>query len=100
SNILVRIEIIVVWCCGHSKDGVPMQETVTGPRVFNPLHALSTLLLLAFTCIGAAQAQVVLAPSTPQVGSSNPVTAEPPVTRPNVKPCIVPLLTNAPFDNF
>jgi hypothetical protein len=77
-----------------------MQETVAGPRVFNPLNTLSTLLLLIFTCIGAAQAQVVLAPSAPQVGSSNPVTAEPPVTVPNVKPCTVSLLTNAAFDNF
>ncbi len=74
-----------------------MQETVAGPRVFN---TLSTLLLLVFTCIGAAQAQVVIAPSTPQVGSSNPVTAEPPITVPNVKPCTVSLFTNAAFDNF
>src|ERR1700677_164691 len=51
-------------------------------------------------CIGAAQAQVVLAPSTPQVGSSNPVTAEPPVTRPNVKPCTVSLFTSSDLDNF
>ena len=77
-----------------------MQQTVAGLRVFNPIHTLSTLLLLVFTCIGAAQAQVVLAPSTPQVGSSNPVSAEPPVPRPNVKPCTVTLFTNAPFDNF
>jgi hypothetical protein len=34
------------------------------------------------------------------VGSSNPVSAEPPVPRPNVKPCTVTLFTNAPFDNF
>ena len=77
-----------------------MQQTVAGLRVFNPIHTLSTLLLLVFTCIGAAQAQVVLAPSTPQVGSSNPVSAEPPVRRPNVKPCTVTLFTNASFDNF
>jgi hypothetical protein len=77
-----------------------MQETVTGPRFVKSLHTLSKLLLLTLTCIGAAQAQVVLAPSTPQVGSSNPVSAEPSVTRPNVKPCTVSLLTNAPFDNF
>jgi hypothetical protein len=49
---------------------------------------------------GAVQAQVVLAPLTPQVGSSNPVTAEPPITVPNVKPCTVSLFTNAAFDNF
>ena len=41
-----------------------------------------------------------LAPSSPQVGSSNPVSAEPLVTRPNTKPCTVSLLTNAAFDNF
>jgi Peptide N-acetyl-beta-D-glucosaminyl asparaginase amidase A len=74
-----------------------MQETVTGQRVFS---TLSTLLLLVFTGIGAVQAQVVIAPSTPQVGSSNPVTAEPPITVPNVKPCTVSLFTNAAFDNF
>jgi hypothetical protein len=74
-----------------------MQEAVASPRVFN---TLSTLLLLVFTCIGSAQAQVVIAPSTPQVGSSNPATAEPPVTVPNVKPCTVSLFTNAAFDNF
>ena len=77
-----------------------MQETVTGPRVVKPSRTFSNLLLLALTCIGAAQAQVVLAPSTPQVGSSNPVTPMPPIPVPNVKPCTVSLLTNAAFDNF
>ena len=50
--------------------------------------------------IGAVRAQVVIAPSTPQVGSSNPVTPMPPIPVPNVKPCTVSLLTNAAFDNF
>ena len=77
-----------------------MQETVASVRVFKPVHTLSTLLLLAVTSIGAAQAQVVLAPTTPQVGSSNPATAEPPIPQPNVKPCTVTLFTNAAFDNF
>src|ERR1700691_5401410 len=77
-----------------------MQQTVASVRVFNPVHTLSTLLLVVFISIGAAQAQVVLAPSTPQVGSSNPATAEPPIPQPNVKPCTVTLLTNAAFDNF
>ena len=77
-----------------------MQTAVAGSRAFKPLHTLSTFFLLAFACIGAAQAQVVLAPSTPQVGSSNPATAEPPVAQPNVKPCIVPLLNNAAFASF
>jgi hypothetical protein len=39
-----------------------MQETVASPRVFN---TLSTLHLLVFACIGATQAQVVIAPSPP-----------------------------------
>jgi len=77
-----------------------MQETVAGARVFNPFTTLSTLLLLVLTGIVAAQAQVVIAPSTPQVGSPNPATAEPPITVPNVKPCTVTLFTNAAFDNF
>jgi hypothetical protein len=49
---------------------------------------------------GVARGQVVLAPATPQVGSSNPVSAEPPVPHPNTEPCVVPLLTNAAFENF
>jgi hypothetical protein len=73
-----------------------MQETIASPRVFS---TLSTRLPLVFTCIGAAQAQVVIAPS-PLVGSSNPVTAELPIAVPNVKPCTVSLFTNAAFDNF
>ena len=77
-----------------------MQETVPGSPIFNTLNTLSTLLLLVFTCTGAAQAQVVLAPSTPQVGSSNPATAEPLITRPKVKPCTVSLLNNAAFESF
>ncbi len=52
--------------------------------------------------MGAAsvQAQVVIVPSVPQVGSSNPVTAEPPVSRPATKPCTVKLLSEAPFEGF
>ena len=77
-----------------------MQETVASVRASKAVHTLSTLLLLAVASIGAAQAQVVLAPTTPQVGSSNPATAEPPIPQPNVKPCTVTLFTNAAFDNF
>jgi hypothetical protein len=42
----------------------------------------------------AVHAQVVLVPSTPQIDSSNPVTAEPPVTRPRTTPCLVQLFQN------
>jgi hypothetical protein len=78
----------------------PMNKTVAGLRVFDPLPTVSKLLLIASVSIGAASAQVVLAPSTPQIGSSNPVSAEPLVTRPDTTPCIVSLLSNAPFANF
>ena len=45
-------------------------------------------------------AQVVTVPPNPQIGSSNPITAEPPVERPNSKPCIVQLFKNLAFENF
>lgn len=54
--------------------------------------------LLCFA--GVTQAQVVTVPETPQIGSSNPITAEPPVPRPSTRPCIVQLFQNLPFDNF
>jgi len=45
------------------------------------------------------QAQVVIA-GPPKIGSSNPVTAEPLVSRPPTKPCIVPLFTNQKFGDY
>ncbi|WP_433967299.1 peptide-N4-asparagine amidase [Tunturiibacter gelidiferens] len=69
-------------------------------RVVAPLPSIFKFLFLAFLTIGTASAQVVPAPTTPQVGSSNPATAEPLVPRPATKPCVVPLLTNAAFENF
>lgn len=39
-------------------------------------------------------------PSQFQVGSSLEATADPPVPRPNTKPCVVTLLTNQAFENF
>ncbi len=50
--------------------------------------------------VSAVGAQVVIAPSTPQIGSSNPVTAEPPVPRPHTKPCVVQLFQNLEFADF
>lgn len=55
---------------------------------------------LVFVAASAASAQVVVAPTTPQIGSSNPVTAEPLVPRPTTKPCTVTLFTNLAFENF
>jgi len=58
----------------------------------------AALLLSASTF--AAQAQVVVVPSTPQIGSSNPITADPSVTRPDTKPCVVELFQNLEFADF
>jgi len=77
-----------------------MYKAVPPSRAAGPLSSVSKLLLLASLSTVAASAQVVSIPPTPQVGSSNPVTAEPLVTRPPTKPCVVPLLTNAAFENF
>ncbi len=46
------------------------------------------------------QAQVVLAPPVPQVGSSNPVSPEPNVPRPTTVPCTVTLFSNMAFNDY
>jgi len=61
------------------------------------LVALACLLLGSAL---AAQAQVVLVPSSPQVGSSNPISAEPPVPRPQAHACVVQLFQNLRFADF
>ena len=60
------------------------------------LRALVPIFLLA----AAGAAQVVPVPPTPQVGSSNPVSPEAPVTRPGTTPCAVPLFTNLEFADY
>ena len=55
---------------------------------------------LLFLSSGGLEAQVVLAPSTPQAGSSNTVSADPAVPRPPTKPCIVQLFQNLEFADF
>ncbi len=58
-------------------------------------------LLTAFALLGgAASAQVVTVPLQPQVGSSNPVTAEPRIARPPTHPCSIFLLKNQAFADF
>ena len=66
-------------------------------RFVSPLFG-ATIAFLGFA--GVTQAQVVTVPDTPQIGSSNPITADPLVPRPPTKPCIVQLFQNLPFDNF
>jgi hypothetical protein len=53
--------------------------------------------LLAIT--NPLPAQVVITHG-PQIGSSNPITADPPVERPHTQPCTVQLFTNEQFADF
>ena len=72
-------------------------------RAWSIFSYLSVLLMIAWSSVltaGALSAQVVVVPSTPQVGSSNPVSAEPLVDRPRTRPCVVPLLSNVAFADF
>jgi hypothetical protein len=73
-----------------------MNPSTTAARGFAGLAAYMALLISP----SLTQAQVVIAPSTPQVGSSNTVSADPPVPRPHTKPCTVPLFTNEKFADF
>ena len=56
--------------------------------------------VLSFACANVAVAQVVVVPPAPQIGSSNPITAEPPIPRPHTTPCVVPLFNNLAFADF
>lgn len=56
--------------------------------------------LLSAALVTVAPAQVVVVPTTPQIGSSNPITAEPSVARPATTPCVVPLFQNLAFADF
>lgn len=58
------------------------------------------VLLLLIASAANSHAQVVIVPPTPQVGSSNPATAEPTVPRPTTKPCVVQLFRNMVFENY
>ena len=70
--------------------------------------SFSPRVLAAFVISGAmlfaakpGQAQVVIAPSTPQIGSSDPVSPAPPVTTPShTKPCTVQLFQNLEFADY
>lgn len=59
-----------------------------------------SILSIAFAAGISLQAQVVLAPANPQVGSPQPATADPRVPRPATKPCKVQLFENLEFADF
>lgn len=56
--------------------------------------------LFAPVYAATAIAQVVVVGPTPQIGSSNPITAAPQVARPSTKPCVVKLFQNLAFADF
>ena len=58
-----------------------MHKATSPSRGVGTLPSVSKFLLFASITLGTASAQVVPVPPTPQVGSSNPATAEPLVTR-------------------
>ncbi len=74
-----------------------MQMTANSPGMRRLTWITAAFLLASVSVVGA---QVVITPPTPQVGSSNPVTAEPPVPRPHTKPCVVQLFQNLEFADF
>jgi hypothetical protein len=64
-------------------------------------HTFPKVLLAAglFATATILQAQVVVTHG-PQIGSSNPITADPSVERPHTTPCTVQLFTNEEFADF
>jgi Peptide N-acetyl-beta-D-glucosaminyl asparaginase amidase A len=66
-----------------------------------PLRKVSKVLIacaIAGTALFSA-GQTRTAPSTPQIGSPNTVTADPPISRPATQPCTVQLFSDFMFDN-
>jgi len=73
---------------------------VISSQLFPLTRCLISAAILASMPVVAARAQVVVVPDTPQIGSSNPITAAPPVTRPHTKPCVVQLFQNLEFADY
>ena len=72
------------------------------PETLSPWSTLRHLFASAavFLVIGASVANTQVVPVPSQIGSSNPITAEPPVPRPHSKPCVVQLFQNTAFADF
>ncbi len=68
-----------------------------------PFQSIPTFVRSAAAALAiavTASAQVVTVPVKPVVGSSNPATAEPAVTRPTTRPCTVTLFDNQVFNDY
>ena len=72
-------------------------KMTTSPGAFGTFVAA---VALASAFAAPASAQVVTVPTPPQIGSSNPITAAPLVSRPATKPCVVQLFQNLAFADF
>lgn len=71
------------------------------PRILcRPFSLKRCVLAASLTLAVTASAQVVTVDTKPVVGSSNPATAEPPVTRPTSAPCTVTLFDNQVFNDY
>lgn len=68
--------------------------------LFSRFGVGSSILLALILFAASLQGQVVIVPTTPQIGSSNPATAAPLVSRPITKPCVVQLFTGMEFADF
>ena len=72
-------------------------------HTFSALRSRGLVLALpvsAFLCIATALPAQTPVGTTPVIGSSNPVSAEPPVTRPSTTPCVVSLFSGQQFINY
>jgi hypothetical protein len=74
-----------------------MREPIFSFRAGQLVAVLAALTILPASLM---RAQVVTVPSTPQIGSSNPITAAPSVSRPSTEPCVVQLFNNLEFADF
>ena len=66
----------------------------------NPRHLAGAITVISILISLPSWAQKQGAPSVPQIGSQNTVTADPAVPRPSTQPCIVQLFTNLDFANY
>jgi hypothetical protein len=70
-------------------------------QIIPPMHfILKVLLAPGLLMLATALPAQVVVTHGPQIGSSNPITADPPVERPHTTPCSVQLFTNEQFADF
>lgn len=70
------------------------------PEVLRSFHRKAAVVALGLVFGASAAGQLMPVPSSPVVGSSNPATAEPPVSRPSTTPCAVTLFSNERFGDY